>query len=177
MTWPRWLRQAVRNRHRHAIEEVSRRWRGGRRGDQNERVVNLISTQVDESNGFFDYGRDNNVFTGTKCEDDDCGVTFELDPIAEAGHKLCTESGFGKSECRAQSCCRWTAGKTCVWIDYEWSECRTGTRLDVTAADARGAGAFSTLLLVGSLLVIAAFIVARKATRSAEAQPLLATTA
>ena len=43
--------------------------------------------------------------------------------------------------------------------------------------DARGAGAFSTLLLVGSLLVIAAFIVARKATRSAEAQPLLATTA
>ena len=137
----------------------------------------MISTQVDESNGFFDYGRDNNVFEGTKCEDDDCGVTFELDPIAEAGHKLCTESGFGKSECRAQSCCRWTAGKTCVWIDYEWSECRTGTRLDVTAADARGAGAFSTLLLVGALLLIAGFIVARKATRSAESRPLLATTA
>ena len=138
----------------------------------------MISTQVDESNGFFDYGRDNNVFEGTKCEDDDCGVTFELDPIAEAGHKLCTESGFGKSECRAQSCCRWTAGKTCVWIDYAWSECRTGTRLDVTAADARGAGAFSTLLLVGALLLIAAFIVGRKATRSAEeSRPLLATTA
>jgi hypothetical protein len=32
-TWPRWLRQAVRNRHRHAIKQVSRRWRGGRRGD------------------------------------------------------------------------------------------------------------------------------------------------
>ena len=31
MTWPRWLRRAVRNRHRHAIEEASRRWRGGRR--------------------------------------------------------------------------------------------------------------------------------------------------
>ena len=76
---------------------------------------------------------------------------------------------------RAQSCCRWTAAKTCRWKDYD-SEC-TGTRLDVTAADARGASAFSTLLLVGSLLVIAAFIVARKATRSAEAQPLLATTA
>ena len=91
--------------------------------------------------------------------------------------KLCTESGFGKSECRAQSCCRWTAGKTCVWIDYEWSECRTGTRLDVTAADARGAGAFSTLLLVGALLVIAGFIVGRKATRAAESRPLLATTA
>jgi hypothetical protein len=33
MTLPRWLRRAVRNRHRHAIEQVSRRWRGGRRGD------------------------------------------------------------------------------------------------------------------------------------------------
>ena len=33
MTWPRWLRRAVRSRHRHAIEQVSRRWRGGRRGD------------------------------------------------------------------------------------------------------------------------------------------------
>ena len=39
-----------------------------------------------------------------------------------------------------------------------------------TAADARGAGAFSTLLLVGALLVIAGFIVARKATRSAESK-------
>jgi len=29
MTWPRWLRRAVRNRHRHAIEQASRRWRGG----------------------------------------------------------------------------------------------------------------------------------------------------
>ena len=50
-------------------------------------------------------------------------------------------------------------------------------RLDVTAADARGAGAFSTLLLVGALLVIAGFIVGRKATRAAESEPLLATTA
>ena len=90
---------------------------------------------------------------------------------------ICEESGFTKSECRAQSCCRWTAAKTCVWIDYEWSECRTGTRLDVTAADARGADAFSTLLLVGALLVIAGFIVGRKATRAAESRPLLATTA
>ena len=32
-TWPRWLRRAVRNRHRHAIEQASRRWHGGRRGD------------------------------------------------------------------------------------------------------------------------------------------------
>ena len=72
----------------------------------------------------------------------------------------------------------WTAGKTCVLIDYAWAdECRTGTRLDVTAADARGAGAFSTLLLVGSMLLIAGFIVARKAARTAESEPLLATTA
>ena len=48
---------------------------------------------------------------------------------------------------------------------------------DVTAADARGAGAFSTLLLVGSMLVIAAFIVTRKATAAHEHVPLLATTA
>ena len=33
MTWPCWLRRAARNRHRHAIEQASRRWRGGRRGD------------------------------------------------------------------------------------------------------------------------------------------------
>ena len=33
MTMPRWLRRAVRNRHRHAIEQASRRWRGGRRGN------------------------------------------------------------------------------------------------------------------------------------------------
>ena len=32
---PCWLRRAVRNRHRHAIEQASRRWRGGRRGDTN----------------------------------------------------------------------------------------------------------------------------------------------
>ena len=29
----RWLRRAVRNRHRHAIEQASHRWRGGRRDD------------------------------------------------------------------------------------------------------------------------------------------------
>ena len=31
MTWPRWLRRAVTNRHPNAIEQASRRWRGGRR--------------------------------------------------------------------------------------------------------------------------------------------------
>ena len=33
MMWPQWLSRAVRNGHRHAIEQASRRWRGGRRGD------------------------------------------------------------------------------------------------------------------------------------------------
>ena len=66
--------------------------------------------------------------------------------------------------------------KTCLWSRYNAGKC-TQTRLDLTAADARGAGAFSTLLLVGSMLLIAGFIVARKATRAAESEPLLATTA
>ena len=33
ITRPSWLGRAARNRHRHAIEQASRRWRGGRRGD------------------------------------------------------------------------------------------------------------------------------------------------
>ena len=33
MTRPTWLGRAARNQHRHAIDQVSRRWRGGRRGD------------------------------------------------------------------------------------------------------------------------------------------------
>merc|ERR1712091_89397 len=33
MTWPSWLCRTVRNRHRHAIEQASRRWRGGGGGD------------------------------------------------------------------------------------------------------------------------------------------------
>ena len=48
MTWPRWLCRAVRNRHRHAIEQASRRWRGGRRDNSaRSRREILISTQVD----------------------------------------------------------------------------------------------------------------------------------
>merc|ERR1711924_508883 len=47
MTRPCWLRRAVRNRHRHAIEQASRRWRGGRREDSaRTRRKILISTQV-----------------------------------------------------------------------------------------------------------------------------------
>ena len=46
MTRPCWLRRAVRNRHRHAIEQASRRWRGGRRDDSaRTRREILISTQ------------------------------------------------------------------------------------------------------------------------------------
>jgi len=135
-------------------------------------------TLEEEKNGFFQWhSRDNNVFKGTKCEADDCGVTFETDPIADAETEFCEESGFTKSECRSHDCCFWGSGsKTCLWSRYNAGKC-TQTRLDVTAADARGAGAFSTLLLVGSMLLIAGFIVARKATRSAENEPLLATTA
>ena len=46
MTLPCWLRRAVRNRHRHAVEQASCRWRGGRRGDSGRtRRKILISTQ------------------------------------------------------------------------------------------------------------------------------------
>ena len=46
-TRPRWLRRAARNRHRHAIEQASRRWRGGRRDDSaRTRRKILISTQT-----------------------------------------------------------------------------------------------------------------------------------
>ena len=117
------------------------------------------------------------LVTGTKCEADACGVTFETDPIADAETQFCEESGFTKSECRSHDCCFWGSGsKACLWSRWDAGKC-TQARLDVTAADARGAGAFSTLLLVGSMLVIAAFIVGRKATRAAESEPLLATTA
>ena len=47
MTRPSWLGRAVKNRHRHAIEQASRRWRGGRRDDSARTRRNiLISTQV-----------------------------------------------------------------------------------------------------------------------------------
>ena len=47
MTRPSWLCRAVRNRHHHAIEQASRRWRGGRRDDSaRTRRQILISTQV-----------------------------------------------------------------------------------------------------------------------------------
>ena len=48
MARPSWLRRAARNRHRRAIEQASRRWRGGR--IQDERAVNLISTQAIATN-------------------------------------------------------------------------------------------------------------------------------
>ena len=47
MTRPCRLRRAVTKRHRHAIEQASRRWRGGRRDDSARRRRKiLISTQV-----------------------------------------------------------------------------------------------------------------------------------
>ena len=48
MTRSCWPRRAVRNRHRHAIEQAACRWRGGEDDAmiQYERAVNSISTQV-----------------------------------------------------------------------------------------------------------------------------------
>ena len=47
MTPPCWLRRAVRNRYCHAVEQASRRWRGGRCEDSaRTRRKILISTQV-----------------------------------------------------------------------------------------------------------------------------------
>ena len=47
MTRPTWLGRVARNRHRHAIEQASRRWRGGRRDDSGRtRRKILISAQV-----------------------------------------------------------------------------------------------------------------------------------
>ena len=47
MTRPSWLGRAVKNRHRHTIEQASRRWRGGRRDDSaRTRRKILISTQA-----------------------------------------------------------------------------------------------------------------------------------
>ena len=46
MMRPSWLGRAARNRHRHAIEQAPRRWRGGRRDDSaRTRRKILISTQ------------------------------------------------------------------------------------------------------------------------------------
>ena len=46
MTRPSWLGRAARNRHRHAIEQASRRWRACRRDDSaRTRRKSLISTQ------------------------------------------------------------------------------------------------------------------------------------
>ena len=47
MELPCWFRRAVRNRHRHAIEQASRRWRGGRRdGSARTRREILIYTHI-----------------------------------------------------------------------------------------------------------------------------------
>ena len=50
MTRSSWLGRAVRNRHRHAIEQASRRWRGGRCDDSGRtRRELLIYAQVTET--------------------------------------------------------------------------------------------------------------------------------
>ena len=47
MTRPSWLRRVVTNRHHHAIEQASRRWREGGR-DDSARTRVKSSTQVDK---------------------------------------------------------------------------------------------------------------------------------
>ena len=47
MARPSWLGRAVRNRHRHAIEQASRRWRGGRRDDSARTRRKVLISQVD----------------------------------------------------------------------------------------------------------------------------------
>ena len=55
MTRPSWLGRAVRNRHRHAIEQAPRRRRGERRDDSaRTRRKILISTQVARLQGLKD---------------------------------------------------------------------------------------------------------------------------
>ena len=62
MTRPSWLCRAVRNRHHHAIEQASRRWRGGRRDDSvRTRRKIFISTQVRPYFYVEDWGGDGHV--------------------------------------------------------------------------------------------------------------------
>ena len=51
MTLPSWLGRAVRNWHRHAIEQVSRRWRGGRRDDSARRRREILISPQDFGDG------------------------------------------------------------------------------------------------------------------------------
>jgi hypothetical protein len=46
MTLPTWLDRAARNRHRHAIEQASRRWRGRRRDDSARTRRKILIPQV-----------------------------------------------------------------------------------------------------------------------------------
>ena len=56
MTRPTWLGRAARNRHCHAIEQASCRWRGGRRDDSAPRREILISTQVGAAGRWYALG-------------------------------------------------------------------------------------------------------------------------
>jgi len=78
MTWPSWLGRAARNRHRHAIEQASRRWRGGRRYDSaRTRRKILISTQVLGKLGAPGVGKDDEEASAATLADYD-GFLFGL---------------------------------------------------------------------------------------------------
>ena len=91
MTLPSWLGRAARNRHRHAIEQSSRRWRGGRRDDSaRTRRKILISTQVAARGARrLDYNRFLEALAQTSLR-----LYPTLDPC-EAFAALCAEHIFG----------------------------------------------------------------------------------
>ena len=91
MTRPSWLGRAARNRHRHAIEQASRRWRGGRRDDSaRTRRKILISTQVAARGARrLDYNRFLEALAQTSLR-----LYPTLDPC-EAFAALCAEHIFG----------------------------------------------------------------------------------
>ena len=90
MTLPSWLGRAVGNRHRHAVEQALRRWRGRRRDDSaRTRRKILISTQALD---LATYGNKISARSGaylTSIDGAAPGCEPELNPL------LCCCAGFG----------------------------------------------------------------------------------
>ena len=90
MTLPSWLGRAVGNRHRHAVEQALRRWRGRRRNDSaRTRRKILISTQALD---LATYGNKISARSGaylTSIDGATPGCEPELNPL------LCCCAGFG----------------------------------------------------------------------------------
>jgi pSer/pThr/pTyr-binding forkhead associated (FHA) protein len=81
MTRPCWLRPAARNQNRHAIEQASRRWRGGRRDDSaRPRREVLISTQVSTTHAKIELKNDQIVLVDVGSTN---GTSVDGEPIEE----------------------------------------------------------------------------------------------